>query len=163
MSQMSFHQRQYLEGWCKHLLWLNWSFAQLIHKKQAISDTTDRISEFWLQILNLHTKLVLVMYNMSYSGVVSSVPFLIIIIVFAPVITTDQIWWWFSDSTSLWISHLLTYKSSHVELVLGYLSIICIILFYYLSAIQNPYWSSIIQCLLAIVRLFSLNSTKKGS
>ena len=39
---------------------------------------------------DLHKNLVLVMYNMSYSGVVSSVPFLVIIIVFAPVRTTDQ-------------------------------------------------------------------------
>ena len=38
-----------------------------------------------------HEKLVLTMYNISYSGVVSSVPFLVIIIVFAPVRTTDQI------------------------------------------------------------------------
>ena len=117
MSLVGFYWRQYLEGWCKlfwpifytnrttswlqwqhlwqleHLQWLNWSFAPLIHKMQAISDTTDRILEFWLQILNLHKNLVLVMYNMSYSGVVSSVPFLVIIIVFAPVRTADQIWW----------------------------------------------------------------------
>jgi hypothetical protein len=63
----------------------------LIHKKQAISDATDRMLEFLLQIMNLYKKLVLAMYNMSYSDVVSSVPFLIIIIVFAPIRTPDQI------------------------------------------------------------------------
>ena len=55
------------------------------------------------------------MYNMSYSGVVSSVPFLAIIIVFAPVRTTDQIWWCpFQIPHLCEILHLLTYKSSHV-------------------------------------------------
>ena len=63
----------------------------MIHKKQTISDATDRMLEFLLQIMNLHKKLVLAMYNMSYSDVVSSVPFLIIIIVFASIRTTDQI------------------------------------------------------------------------
>ena len=103
----------------EHLLWLNQSFTPLIHKKQAISDATDRILEFWLQILNLHEKLVLPMYNMLYSGVVSSVPFLVIIIVFAPVRTTDQIWWYLFQILHLCeISHLLTCKSSHVEHVI---------------------------------------------
>ena len=103
----------------EHLLWLNWSFTSLIHKQQAISDATDRIWEFWLQILNLHEKLVLTMYNMSYSGVVSSVPLLVIIIVFAPVRTTDQIWWCpFQIPHLCEILHLLTCKSSHVEHVI---------------------------------------------
>ena len=55
---------------------------------------------------------------MSYSGVVSSVPFLVII-VFAPVRTTDQIWWCpFQIPHLCEISHLLTCKSSHVEHVI---------------------------------------------
>ena len=103
----------------EHLLWLNWSFTPLIHKKQAISDATDRILEFWLQILNLHENLVLTIYNMSYSGVISSAPFLVIIIVFAPVRITDQIWWCpFQIPHLCEILHLLTYKSSHVEHVI---------------------------------------------
>jgi hypothetical protein len=151
----------------EHLLWLNWSFAPLIHKKQAISDATDRILEFWLQILNLHKKLVLVMYNMSYYGVVSSVPFLVIIIVFAPARTTDQIWWCpFQILHLCEISHLLTYKLSHVEHVirlhpnnLYYLNLLFI---GYPKALLMV-MSSIIQCLLAMVRPFSLNATKNGS
>ena len=59
------------------------------------------------------------MYNMSYSGVVSSVPFLVIIIVFSPVRTTDQIWWRpFQIPHLCEILHILTCKSSHVEHVI---------------------------------------------
>ena len=59
------------------------------------------------------------MYNMSYPGVVSSVPFLVIIIVFAPVRTTDQIRWCpFQIPHLCEILHLLTCKSSHVEHVI---------------------------------------------
>ena len=58
------------------------------------------------------------MYNMTYSGVVSSVPFLVIIIVFAPVRTTDQIWWCpFQIPHLCEILHLLTCKS-YVEHVI---------------------------------------------
>ena len=100
-------------------MWLNWSSTVLIHTKWAISDATDRILEFWLQILNLHEKLVHKMYNISYSGVILSVPFLVIIIVFAPVRTTDQIWCCpFQIPHVCEISHLLTCKSSHVEHVI---------------------------------------------
>ena len=103
----------------EHLLWLNWSFIPLIHKKQAISDATNRILEFWLQILNQHETLILKMYNMLYSGVFLSVPFLVIIIVFFPVRTTDQIWWYpFQIPYLCEISHLLTCKSSHVKHVI---------------------------------------------
>jgi len=88
----------------------------LIHTKWAISDATDRILEFWLQILNLHEKLVLVTYNMSYYGMVSVVPFLVIIIVFAPARTVDQIWWCpLQIPHFCGILHLLTYKLSLVE------------------------------------------------
>ena len=151
----------------EHLLWLNWSFAPLIHKKQAISDTTDRMLEFLLQIMNLHKKLVLAMYNMSYSDVVSSVPFLIIIIVFAPIRTPDQIWWCpFQIPHLCEILHLLTYKPSHVEHVIRLPSNNL----YYFNLLFIGYpkallmvTSSIIQCLLTIIRLFSLDITKKGS
>jgi hypothetical protein len=82
----------------------------------AISDATDRILEFWLQILNLHKKLVLVTYIMSYYGMVSVVPFLVIIIVFAPARTADQIWWCpLQIPHPCGFLHLLTYKSLHVE------------------------------------------------
>ena len=55
---------------------------------------------------------------MSYSGVISSVLFLVIIIVFAPVRTTDQIWCPFHIPHLCEISHLLTCKSSHVKHVI---------------------------------------------
>ena len=97
-------------------MWLNWSSTVLIHTKWAISDATDRILEFWLQILNLHKKLVLMTYSMSYYGMVSVVPFLVIIIVFAPAKFADQIWWCpLQIPHFCGISHLLTYKSSLVE------------------------------------------------
>jgi len=61
-------------------------------------------------------KLVLVTYNMSYYGMVSVVPFLVIIIVFAPARTVDQIWWCpLQIPHFCGISHLLTYKLSLVE------------------------------------------------
>ena len=88
----------------------------LIHTKWAISDATDRILEFWLQILNLHKKLVRVTYSMSYYSMVSVVPFLVIIILFAPAGTADQIWWCpLQIPHFCGISHPLTYKSSLVE------------------------------------------------
>jgi hypothetical protein len=97
-------------GWIDHL-WCWYTKSRLM-----ISDATDRILEFWFQILNVHKKLVLVIYSMSYSGMVSVVPFLVIIIVFAPARTVDQIWWCPLQIPHLCgFSHLLTYKSSHVE------------------------------------------------
>jgi hypothetical protein len=139
----------------------------LIHTKWAISDATDKILEFWLQILNLHKKLVLVMYNMSYSGVVSSVPFLVIIIVFAPARTTDQIWWCSFQIPHLCeISHHLTYKLSHVEHVIRLPpnNLYCLnLLFISYPKALLMVMSSIIQCLLTIVRPFSLNATQNGS
>ena len=95
-------------GWINHL--------QSWFTKWAISDATDRILEFWLQILNILKKLVLVTYSMSYYSMVSVVPFLVIIIVFAPARTGNQIWWYpFQIPHFCGISHLLTYKSSLVE------------------------------------------------
>jgi hypothetical protein len=58
-------------------------------------------------------------YNMSYSSVVSAVPFLVIIIVFALARTADQIQWCPLQISHLCgILHLLTYKLSHVEQVI---------------------------------------------
>jgi len=113
-------------GWIDHL----WGWYT---EKQAISDATDRILEFWFQILNLHKKLALVTYSMSYSSMISVVPFLIIIIVFAPARTADQIWWCPIQIPHLCgILHPLTFKSSYVEQVvrsplnnLYYLNLLC--------------------------------------
>ena len=98
-------------------MWLNWSSTVLIHTKWAISDATDRILEFWLQILNLHKKkLVLVTYGMSYYGMVSVVPFLVIIIVSASARAADQIWWCpLQIPHCCGMLHLLTCKLSLVE------------------------------------------------
>ena len=134
-------------------------------QNQAISDATDGILEFWLWVLNLHKKLVLVMYNMSYSGVVSSVPFLVIIIVFAPTKTPDQTWWHpFQIPHLCEISHLLSYKLSHVKHVnrllpnnLYYLNLLFISYPKALLMVMPP----TIQCLLTMVISFSLNATKK--
>ena len=118
-------------GWIDHLS--HWyAKSRLYQMPQTEYWNSDFTS--WIYI----KKLVLVMYHMSYSGVVSSVPFLVIIIVFAPVKTTDQIWWCPFQIPHLCENlHLLTYMWS---MLLGYLPIICIISLYYLSAIQKPYW-----------------------
>ena len=96
----------------EHLLWLNWSFALLIHTKQAISNATHMEywnSDFrsWIYI----KKLVLLMYNMSYASVVSSDPFLVIIIVFTPARAADQIWWCLLQIPHLYIIIYQLFKS----------------------------------------------------
>lgn len=56
------------------LLQLDWSFMLSINTNQAITHVTDGKLEFWLQILILCEKPVLVIYNMPDSSVVSPTP-----------------------------------------------------------------------------------------
>jgi hypothetical protein len=97
-------------------------------------------------ILNLHKKLVLVTYSMSYYDMVSVVPFLVIITVFALARTADQIWW-----CPFQIPHFVGFRifwhiNQHMwSKELGHLPIICIIWIYYLTIdpndVQITWWT----------------------
>ena len=111
-------------------------------------------------------KMVLVTYSMSYHNMVSVVPFLVMIIVFAPARATDQIWWCpFQIPHLCEISHLLTYKLSHAEHVIrlppNNLYCLNLLIISYPKALLMV-MSSTIQCLPTIVRPFSLNATQNG-
>ena len=105
----SYNSWNIYHGWIDHLqCWYTQSGLY------QMPQTEYRNSNFrsWIYI----KKLVLVTYSMTYYGMVSVVPFLVIIIAFASARTTDQIWWCpLRIPHFCGIFHLLTYKLSLVE------------------------------------------------
>ena len=67
------------------------TFAPWSIRNQVITHDTDTILKFWFQILNLHQKPVLVIYNMLHVDKVSLMPFLEILTIIAIARDTDQI------------------------------------------------------------------------
>jgi hypothetical protein len=99
-----------------HLLYVNQPLIIQFNTNWPVSSGAGWILEFWLHILNIHEKPAPVVYDLSYSGEVLSIPYLAIMDIMAVSRATDAIWTSpFQIHNTLDISQLLIYIWTHFD------------------------------------------------
>ena len=117
---------------------MNQPYKLSFNTNQPITLDTDAIFDFWLHILNLHEKWILVIYNMWHMDKVSLVPFLIILTIIAVTRDVAQISTVsFCQYITCWIlHHIITY----INMIWQVYSVLPSLVILYIFNMSNTNW-----------------------